>query len=158
MFLFLLPPLLLPRLLDAPEDLDDLLVLAVPVRGPAVEGLPVDNGLTELLPDREPLTLGRRLKKSLLPALLPVLRVVVLVGLPVIEDGRRPPEPPEPPEVDEPDEVAEVAEVVEVGGLPVVGPVELVELVDGRLKERPIARVPELCPEALRSRPTPAGV
>jgi hypothetical protein len=98
-----------------------LFELLLPERGLAVEGRPVDNGLTELLSgraDREPLTLGRRLKKSLLPTLLPVLRFVVLVGLPVIEDGRP----------------LGRADEVDLEGLPVVGPAEPAELVDGRPK------------------------
>ena len=81
--------------------------------------LPVDSGFAEPLLDREPVTLGRRLKKSLLPALLPVLRFVVLTALPALGVGRR---------------------MDEVEGLPGIGPL------GGRPRERPVAVVPELRP------------
>ena len=93
--------------------------------------LPVDSGFAEPLLDREPVTLGRRLKKSLLPALLPVLRFVVLTVLPALGVGRR---------------------MDEVEGLPGIGPL------GGRPRERPVAVVPELRPVTLRSGPTPVRV
>ncbi len=119
---------LLPRLRDTPEDLFEL---PLPERDLAVVRLPLDSGFAEPLLDREPVTLGRRLKKSLLPTLRPVPRFVVLAVLPALEVGRR---------------------MDEVEGLPVIGPV------DGRLRERPVAVVPEFRPVTLRSGPTPVRV
>ena len=63
--------------------------LPLPERGLVVVRLLVDSGFAEPLLDREPVTLGRRLKKSLLPALLPVLRFVVLTVLLALGVGRR---------------------------------------------------------------------
>ncbi|MEE9179835.1 MAG: hypothetical protein V3U22_02980, partial [Vicinamibacteria bacterium] len=125
---------LLPRLRDTPEDLFEL---PLPERGLAVVRLPVDSGFAEPLLDREPVTLGRRLKKSLLPTLLPVPRLVALAVPPALGVGRR---------------------MDEVEGLPGIGPAEPAEPVDGRLRERPVAVVPELRPVALRSGPTPVRV
>jgi hypothetical protein len=117
-----------------------LFELPLPERDLAVVRLPLDSGFAEPLLDREPVTLGRRLKKSLLPTLLPVPRVVVLAVLLALGVGRR---------------------MDDVEGLPVIGPAEPAEPaepVDGRLRERPVAVVPELSPVALRSGPTPVRV